>query len=186
MNAHSSGNTLVCDVCEFEQAPLFPLPDGTPGDPAKAVPRLTRWTFDLSKNTDGYQWERLDDLACEFPRLDERFAGLEYRYGYFACDTNPDVKVGGFNGIGRRDHQRGHTDIYDVGAGCATNEPIFVPASDASAEGEGYLLANVYDANRQASHLVILDAENVQDGPLATAYLDHRVPYGFHGNWRPN
>ncbi len=186
MNAYSSGNTLVCDVCEFEQAPLFPLPDGTPGDPAKAVPRLTRWTFDLSKNTDGYQWERLDDLACEFPRLDERYAGLEYRYGYFACDTNPDVKVGGFNGIGRRDHQRGHTDIYDVGAGCATNEPIFVPASDAAAEGEGYLLANVYDANRQASHLVILDAENVQDGPLATAYLDHRVPYGFHGNWRPN
>jgi carotenoid cleavage dioxygenase-like enzyme len=186
MNAHTDGNIVTCDVCEFEQAPLFPAPDGTPGDPSKAVPRLTRWTFDLSQNSERYKWERLDDLACEFPRLDERYAGLDYRYGYFACDTNPEFKVGGFNGIGRRDHRTGKIEVYDVGAACATNEPIFVPASQAAAEGEGFLLANVYDANRQASHLVILDAENVGAGPLATAYLDHRVPFGFHGNWRQN
>jgi hypothetical protein len=45
--------------------------------------------------------------------------------------------------------------------------------------------SHVYDANRKASHLVILDAENVKAGPLATAYLDHRVAFGFHGNWCP-
>ncbi len=184
MNAHSNGNVVTCDVCEFEQAPLFPAPDGTPGDPSKAVPRLTRWTFDLGQNTDTYKWERLDDLPCEFPRLDERRTGLDYRYGYFACDTNPEFKVGGFNGIGCVDHQTGKQDIYDVGSGKATNEPIFVPASESAAEGEGFLMANVYDANRKASELVILDAQNVSAGPLATAYLDHRVPFGFHGNWR--
>ena len=124
-------------------------------------------------------------MACEFPRLDERRTGLSYRYGYFACDTKPQFQVGGFNGIGRVDHKTGALDIYDVGLGCATNEPIFVPKSEASAEGEGFLLANVYDANRKASHLVILDAENPTAGPLATAYLDHRVPFGFHGNWCP-
>ena len=185
MNAHTDGDKVVCDVCEFEQAPLFPLPDGTPGDPHKAVPRLTRWTFDLAGNTDDYKWERLDDIACEFPRLDERRTGLDYRYGYMACDTNPEFKVGGFNAIGRIDHRTGRLDLYDVGAGCATNEPIFVPRADDAPEGEGYLLANVYDDNRKASHLVILDAENVAAGPLATAYLDHRVPFGFHGNWKP-
>ncbi len=31
----------------------------------------------------------------------------------------------------------------------------------------------------------MLDAQNVAAGPLATAYLDHRVPFGFHGNWKP-
>jgi len=184
MNAYSQGDLVVCDVCEYEQAPLFPSPDGTPGDPSKAVPRLTRWTFDLSQNTDDYKWERLDDLACEFPRLDERRAGLSYRYGFFACDTQPEFRVGGFNGIGRVDHQTGQWDIYAVGEACATNEPIFVPASENSAEGDGFVLANVYDANRKASHLVILDAQNLSAGPLAKAYLDHRVPFGFHGNWR--
>lgn len=186
MNAHSNGDVVTCDVCEFEEAPLFPAPDGTPGNPDKAVPRLTRWTLDLSANTDSYKWERLDDLPCEFPRLDERQTGLDYRYGYFACDTDPAEKVGGFNGIGRVDHETGRRDIYDVGEYCATNEPVFVPKSETAAEGEGFLLANVYDANRQASHLVVLDAENLADGPLAKAYLDHRVPFGFHGNWRPN
>jgi len=185
MNAHSNGDTVVCDVCEFEQAPLFPLPDGTPGDPDKAIPRLTRWTFDLSRNTNDYKSERLDDIACEFPRLDERRTGLDYRYGFFACDTQPAFKIGGFNGIGRVDHRTGKLDIYDVGSGCATNEPIFVPKSEDAPEGVGYVLANVYDDNRKASHLVILDAENVADGPLATAFLDHRVPFGFHGNWKP-
>jgi carotenoid cleavage dioxygenase len=185
MNAHTDGNIITADVCEFEEAPLFPLPDGTPGDPDKAIPRLTRWTFDLGSNTSRYKAERLDDVACEFPRLDERRTGLGYRYGYMACDLNPRFKVGGFNGIGVRDHQTGKLDLYDVGEGCATNEPIFVPRSESSAEGDGYLMANVYDANRKATHLVILDAQNVSAGPLAKAYLDHHVPFGFHGNWAP-
>jgi len=185
MNAHTVGDKVVCDVCEFEEAPLFPMPDGRPGDPSKAVPRLTRWTFDLGRNSDDFKVERLNDIACEFPRLDERRSGLSYRYGYVACDTDPEFKVGGFNGIGRVDHTTGKFEIYDVGAGCATNEPIFVPRSSDAAEGEGYVLANIYDEGRKASHLVILDAQNLADGPLATAYLDHRVPFGFHGNWKP-
>jgi carotenoid cleavage dioxygenase len=172
-------------VCEFEEAPLFPNPDGTPGDPDKAVPRLTRWTFDLGKNTDDYQTQRLDDLPCEFPRLDERFTGLEYRHGYFACDSNPEFAVGGFNGIGHVDHKTGKQEIYDVGTACATNEPIFVPRTADAEEGDGFVLANIFDAERKATHLVILDAQNVSAGPLAKAYLDHRVPFGFHGNWMP-
>ena len=71
MNAHTDGDIITCDVCEFEEAPLFPRPDGTPGDPAKAIPRLTRWTIDLGQNTNEYQSERLQDLGCEFPRLDD-------------------------------------------------------------------------------------------------------------------
>ena len=78
-------------------------------------------------------------------------------------------------------------DEAQTGASAEADAGVEAPAEEAAAaEGEGFLLANVYDANRQASHLVILDAENVGAGPLATAYLDHRVPFGFHGNWRQN
>lgn len=185
MNAHTDGNIISCDVCEFEEAPLFPSPDGKPGDPARAVPRLTRWTFDLAGNTNEFESERLNDIACEFPRLDERRTGLSYRYGYMACDLEPQWTVGSFNGIGVIDHHTQKLEVYDVGEACATNEPVFVPRRADSPEGEGYLLANVYDGNRKASHLVVLDAQNVAAGPLAKAYLDHRVPFGFHGNWAP-
>ena len=58
--------------------------------------------------TDRYQVEQLDDLVCEFPRLDERYAGLDYRYGYIAGDTQPPNKVGGFNVIAAVDHRTGN------------------------------------------------------------------------------
>jgi len=186
LNAYGTADgKIICDVCEYPQAPLFPHADGTPGDPKKSLATLARWTFALNAQTDQYAVESLGDLVCEFPRVDERFAGLPYRYGCFAGDTKPPEKVGGYNVVAVIDHQTGKLDSYDVGAGCATNEPIFVPRSATAAEGEGFLLAYVYDANRAASHLMVLDAENVSAGPLAKAMLDHRVPYGFHGNWRP-
>jgi carotenoid cleavage dioxygenase len=184
MNSYTDGNKIICDVCEYPEAPLFPLVDGSRGDPKKALAKMVRWTFDLDSETDVFKEEQLHDIVCEFPRFDERLTGMSYRYGYFAGDTQPPEKVGGFNVIGAVDHKTNSLDLYDVGEGCATGEPIFVPTSKDAAEGEGFLLAHVYDANRGVSHLAIIDAQNVAAGPLAKAYLDHRIPYGFHGNWR--
>ena len=185
MNAYAKEGLITCDVCQFGQAPMFPFADGRPGDPAKSFAQLTRWTLDLGSETETYDVELLDDRKCEFPRFDERFAGLQYRFGYMACDSRPKEKAGLFNAIARVDHLTGKTTMHELPLGCATNEPIFVPTSSDSKEGEGVLLANVFDASRNSSHLLVLDAENVEAEPLAIAYLDHRVPFGFHGNWMP-
>ncbi|MEE8580830.1 MAG: carotenoid oxygenase family protein [Myxococcota bacterium] len=45
-----------------------------------SAPTLQRWEIDLSSGT--VKEERLDDAAVEFPRLDERYTGQAYRYGY--------------------------------------------------------------------------------------------------------
>jgi carotenoid cleavage dioxygenase-like enzyme len=47
------------------------------------------------------------------------------------------------------------------------------------------VLAFVYDAARDASDLVILDATAFTAPPVATIHLPRRVPFGFHGNWIP-
>ncbi|WP_443074836.1 carotenoid oxygenase family protein [Streptomyces sp. NBC_01431] len=47
--------------------------------------------------------------------------------------------------------------------------------------GPGRLLGYGYDAARDASDPVILDAENVSDPPVATVHLPRRVPFGLHG-----
>ena len=44
----------------------------------------------------------------------------------------------------------------------------------------------IYRAEEKRSDLAFFDAENVADGPIACAELPHRVPYGFHGNWKYN
>lgn len=182
MNAYQLGDRLICDVCEYGEAPLFPHADGSKPDPSKANAVLKRWTLDLAGNTDDYQVDQLHDNVCEFPRIDERFAGLSYRHGYFGCQGAEQSQSGGFSAIGHVDHERGQVETFDMGPNFAASEPVFVPRG--SAEGQGYLLTNVYDASIDRSHLVILDAENVSAGPLAKAHLDHRVPFGFHGNWR--
>ena len=68
--------------------------------------------------------------------------------------------------------------------GSVPGEPIFVPRRADSPEGEGFLLATVYRADERRSDLLVLDAQNVDTEPLAVVKLPHRVPFGFHGNWR--
>ena len=48
------------------------------------------------------------------------------------------------------------------------------------------MLSVVYRSSENRSDLVFLDAGNVADGPVACAELPHRVPFGFHGNWKYN
>ncbi|HIG40828.1 MAG TPA: carotenoid oxygenase family protein [Gammaproteobacteria bacterium] len=183
MNAFNDGDVITCDVSEYDRAPLFPNPDGSEGSPSGA--KLTRWTLDLGQNTNDYVTRQLDDVSCEFGRLDERFTGLSYRYGYMLCDGKQPGDAGGFNAIARVDHQQSARETFEMPPEMATSEAVFVPKSGNAGEGEGYLLSNVYDATIDKSHLVILDAQNLSQGPLARAYLDHRVPFGFHGNWMP-
>ena len=73
-----------------------------------------------------------------------------------------------------------------AGFGNGVSEPVFVEKNVSSKEGEGWLLATVYDSKASTSSMVILDAQAVNDGPVAVAKLDHRIPFGFHGSWRNN
>ena len=184
MNAHNDGEKIICEVCQYEEAPLFPHADGSKPDPEKSSAKLTRWLFDLSVNTNTYKVEQLDDKRTEFPRLDERYAGLSYRHGYFACVVGSGAEGNRYNGIGHIDLSSGEIKTFNEGDEFAISEPVFVPRQANSPEGEGYLLATVYNSQTDKSHLIILDAENIDAGPLARAMLDHRVPFGFHGNWR--
>ena len=76
--------------------------------------------------------------------------------------------------------------MHELPAGDFTGEPVFVPKSAAAAEGEGYLLSVIYRGAENRSDFAVFDAQNVAAGPLGLAQLPHRVPFGFHGNWRPN
>jgi carotenoid cleavage dioxygenase len=184
MNAYEDGNKIVGDVMQYDAAPLFPDADGRPGDPAKAVASLTRWTFDLTANTNGFKREPIDDLAGEFPRFDERLAGLHYRYGFFAASSDR-LFADYFDTLAHVDLQTNKRSTYQLPKGDALSEPIFVPRKSESPEGDGYLLATIYRGAENRSDLAVFDTVALERGPIAVAELSHRVPFGFHGNWRP-
>ena len=178
MNSYTDGDRIVADVCRYPRLPLFgkPREDEEPLDA-----RLTRWTLDLAGG--GVKEERLDDAASEFPRLDERRAGLRYRHGYAAARLGEREGIAGFDAVAHYDHERGRRRVHVFGPDDRVGEPVFVPRGPGSSEGEGFLLCFVYRGEERRSDLVVLDAENVESAPLATVQLPHRVPFGFHGSW---
>ncbi len=185
LNAYTDGNRIIAHVMQFEEAPLFPHLDGSPPDPEKANARLCEWVIDLGDNSNSVKRTYLDDITGEFPRLDERFAGLAYRHGYYAASTAGDGGLG-FDAVVHHDLEKGDKSLYTLPEGDRTGEPVFVPTSQDAPEGEGYLLSTIYRAVENRSDLAVFDAENVADGPIACAELPHRVPHGFHGNWKYN
>ena len=182
LNAWNVGNKIYADVMEYPKAPLFPNPDGSLIDQSKVFATLVRWSFDLDSNSDTFKREAIDDAPGEFPRLDERRAMLSYRHSYYA-GYRPGQVIGNFNAIGHIDHKTGKRQRFDLPQGDATSEAVFVPRSETAEEGDGFLLATIYRGEENRSDLCVFDAQSVAKGPIATAQLSARVPFGFHGNW---
>ncbi len=182
MNAFDDEDAVVMDVCQQEAA-AFPSITGVAPAPAQLQKFLTRWR--VSPSSGEVTTQRLSDTVCEYPRVDGRYLGRSYRYGYVACGGGPGTGDPFHRAVGRFDQITGRMDVYDFGGRNAVSEPVFVAGSAEHAEGEGYLATVVYDEQRNASHLALLDAQHLAKGPLARVFLDHRVPLGFHGLWRP-
>ena len=180
MNAWEEGDRIVADVMRYDQAPLFPLADGTAGMAVGA--RLVRWTFDLAGASDAIREEPLDDLEGEFPRFDERFAGLKYRHGWIAADT-AGTRAVRLNSIAHLDLATGKRSLWELPPGDLISEPVFTPRAADAPEGEGWLTAVAWRATEDRSDLLVFDAQDVAAGPIAQAAVPRRVPLGFHGNW---
>ena len=182
MNAFDDGDRIVLDLCEQDVA-MFPTPDGAAPDAARAAQRLARWEMDWSRPGPVVR-RRISDLVCEYPRIDERRTGRAYRYGYVACCGGPGTDDIFHRGVARIDVTSGETAVWPGEPGVAAAEPVFVPRSADAAEGDGWLLTNLYDEAADASGLAVFDATDVAAGPVARAWLDHRAPVGFHAIWR--
>ena len=62
-------------------------------------------------------------------------------------------------------------------------EHVFAPDPDRAGEDDGWLLSLVTDAATNSTDLVVLDARDIEAGPIARVRLPRRVPLGFHANW---
>jgi carotenoid cleavage dioxygenase len=180
LNSWEADGKIYCDVMRYNVAPLFPKADGSPGD--KAAARLVRWTFDLNSNSDAIKEEPLDDLDGEFPRVDPRVETRQHRHGWYAADPTS-AKTIKQSAIAHLDLQTGKRQVYELTGGDMTSEPVFTPRSDDAPEGDGWVTAVVYRAGEDRSDLLVFEAQDIAKGPIATAKMPRRVPFGFHGNW---
>jgi len=156
MNAYNEGDRVFVDlyVSACNQFPFIDNADGSPFDRNKATPQLTRFSFDLSRPGNSYDYETLYDDFMEMPIVDNRYGLHPYRFAFsaimdFSKPLNVTGTLGyGWNTITRLDLETRSIKRYYVGDNCTTGEPCFVPRSPDAPEGDGYLLAVLtrYDA----------------------------------------
>ena len=121
---------------------------------------LWTWTIDLAAGT--VSERQLDDRGVEFPRIDDRLAGLPARYSV-SVGANGWVRHDLSTGDGRR--------APDLGVG-GPGEAVFVPRPAGRAdESNGWYLGYVYDPARDGSDLVIVDASDFAGKPVARIKL---------------
>ncbi|MFM8304962.1 MAG: carotenoid oxygenase family protein [Actinomycetota bacterium] len=178
LNAYDvDDGTVVVDVVRWPT--MFAV---DPRGPSDGPTRLERWVCDPVRGR--VRSEVLSDVSQEFPRHDERLIGRRHRFGYgaaFAAGADG-VQMGS---LLKHDVDARTTEVHDVGAHRSAMEPVFVPRGADAAEDDGWVLAYVHDAERNACDVVVLDAQDFGGEPVATVHLPVRVPFGFHGNWVP-
>lgn len=181
MNAVREGDRVHLDVCLYEGNcfPFFRTPEGEKTSPVP--PFLTRLTMDLTRNDGAFEKNRLLDVSCEMPRTDDRYQGRPYKHGFMIVYRSAD----GSSSTGRVDFETGKLDAWSPGPGDTVQECQFVPRTPDSAEGDGWLLVPVARVSQGRSDLVVLDAQDLAAGPVATIKLPVRVRSTFHGTWVP-
>jgi carotenoid cleavage dioxygenase-like enzyme len=196
INAFDTGGKVYLDLPVVNDNVFWFFPDaqGRAPDPSTLRTQIVRWCFDMNSPSDVPTSEVISTVAGEFPHIDDRYVGRPYRYAFMqATDpTQPyDAAKAGpimgffFNSLLTMDMETGKADAWFAGDTSSTQEPVFAPASPDAPEGHGYVIGVV---NRRAEHrsdLVILDAQNMAAGPVATIKLPVRLKYGIHGNWVP-
>jgi carotenoid cleavage dioxygenase-like enzyme len=187
VNAHEAeGGEVVVDVARHPRMfdPKWKRPsEATPHFASSpSGPVLVRWTMDRTR---GRVTERvLDDHGGDFPRIDDRRSGQNYRYAY---QSHWGDGVSFFYGPAyKHDVRNGRTEVHDFGPGNASMEPVFVPRSGATDEDDGYVMCFIFNGQRNSSDVVILSAQDFAGQPLAVVELPIRVPFGFHGGWFPD
>ncbi len=149
-----------------------------------AIPPGQLWRFQVNLATSQVQHKIISDRTCEFPDLHPKNVGRSYRYLYIGTTQN-DSGNDPLQAILKIDQKTGEQQIWSAAPRGFVGEPVFVPRPGSTKEDDGWLLVLVYDAANHRSDLVILDARNLQQEPIARLHLRYHIPYGLHGNFTP-
>ncbi|HEX7079868.1 MAG TPA: carotenoid oxygenase family protein [Gammaproteobacteria bacterium] len=191
MGAFDDGNRVYVDV-EMSMSnpfPFMPMRDGAPWDPVAGSSHITRLSADLSQRRPrNYGIETLyPDHVGALPRQDDRYNTMPYRYGFLPC---PDPAAADPRRAGacyaRFDHQTRKATLFNAGPDTDLAECCFAPKSADAPEAQGYLLGVATRNNENGrADLLILDAEHLDEGPVAVVKLPMRAVGQVHGWWVP-
>jgi all-trans-8'-apo-beta-carotenal 15,15'-oxygenase len=141
--------------------------------------RLHRAVLDPARGT--LVDEERAPAVIEFPRV--ATSASDNRHVYAAAYASDQAARGMFDAVARIDVPSGDVTLAPIGPDRYPSEPVFVRRPGSGADDDGWLLTLIYDGTRHQSGVAVLDSRELERGPIAIAWLDHHVPFTFHGNF---
>jgi carotenoid cleavage dioxygenase-like enzyme len=188
-NARTEQGKIVLEgpVANGNTWPWFRDVRGTPYEPVPNT--LRRVTLDLGSKKNGAVAEEetlFDTPIASFTRIDERFLTLPYRYVYVQYAEgrfDSGNKLGRTDGncFGRFDLLNRTLEPYFPGRGRALQEPVFIPRTASSAEGDGYLIGVGHNGEQSTTELYLVAATSMKE--IARVTLPFRTSGQVHGTW---
>jgi len=193
VNAHEEGDEVVLHGCRMAN-PLVGdrHNDVTAVSASRTIPHLGHlrlepvlWQWRCNLVTGAVTEGPVDDTVAEFPRINDRFMGLDATYSY--SPTFADRSTLAFDGLVRHHLATGATTVHHHDPGWLGNEAVFAPSSDPRRTGEsdGYLITFVTNEHSGASEVHVFDPSNLACGPITRLGIPVRVPLGYHTEWVP-
>ncbi|CAJ1511074.1 carotenoid oxygenase family protein [[Mycobacterium] burgundiense] len=187
LSANETDGKIVLDGPIFNSPPFKTdevFPPGGPFVPFWQVGTtcIGRWVLDLEKGK--ATSEHLSDIPAELPKIDERFWGKPYEWGFYIAgeQVNDGMRM---NTVLRRNVHTGKEDSYTIkhDRPIGVYESVFVPRSPDAPEGDGYLITPVSYFNERHTDFMIFNAEDLPAGPIAKVELPFAVGWTPHGHW---
>ena len=187
---NEQGHTIVVmTACRIED----PLPyldhEREPEIPRLFFLRLHPYLYEFRFNlhTGKADQKQLDDVPTEFPRINDRYMGVQSTWAYHPRVAKEKTLL--FDGFIKYNTHTGQGKHVVYGEGRIGGETVFAPRSfsrselETQAEDDGYVITFVRDRRKERSELVIYDAQSLD--LCAQVIIPRRVPFGFHAEWAP-
>lgn len=178
-NAWDEGDEVVLQASRSSTADIAGAGTSEGNNLQENQGQLYEWRINL---TSGEVTERsLSDTPCDFTRVNDNYACFKTRYVYAGIFNTERAFT--FDGVMKYDNASGVTAEFRYGPDRHGGEAVFAPRRGCASEDDGYLVCFVHDEADNQSECLIIDAQNIEAGPIASIIMPFRVPYGFHAGW---
>jgi all-trans-8'-apo-beta-carotenal 15,15'-oxygenase len=178
-NAYDRGQEIVMDFVGnstgggigTDQSGFYDVMAGRePRLDAEPVSKLHRYVLDLGSGEVRHE-VLADGWNFEMPYVDPRDRLKPHRHVYLARADEGQLF---WSAVVRLDVKSGAASEFHFGEGAYCTEPVYA---------DGWILTVVYEHRTRKSHLAVLDAEHLSDGPVARVRLEQALPLSFHGSF---
>ncbi|WP_046318403.1 carotenoid oxygenase family protein, partial [Mycobacterium sp. UM_Kg1] len=132
--------------------------------------------------TDKVIHEPVSDLRGEFPSFNITKTSRPNRYTYLSADADGSDYP---NAVAKIDNTTGAVVTHQFPYGHQPHEAVFAARPGGTDEDDGWLLVATQDGVSNRAGLAVLDAKNIDAGPVYTGRLRHHLPLTFHGSFTP-